>query len=104
MNRTLVRTLAPGPKGGELTEAQTAYNTVIRGVHGVAERANARTRERAVQGDLRGPFQTVSLSPTRIGAITKAALVLHHFKHDRAPPPGRQLREVMPRYSSRLIA
>ncbi|GGN86554.1 hypothetical protein GCM10011579_078470 [Streptomyces albiflavescens] len=29
------------PKGGELTEPEKAFNAVIRGVHGVAERANA---------------------------------------------------------------
>jgi hypothetical protein len=49
-------------------------NKVIRGVHGVAERANA--------------LQLVSLSPTRIGAITKAALVLLHFEHSRPLPGG----------------
>jgi hypothetical protein len=29
------------PQGGELTEHQQAFNKVIRGIHGVAERANA---------------------------------------------------------------
>ncbi|MDX6314085.1 MAG: hypothetical protein QOF44_3549 [Streptomyces sp.] len=29
------------PKGGELTDDAKAFNSVIRGVHGVAERANA---------------------------------------------------------------
>ena len=70
------------PNGGELTEAQSAYNKVIRGVHGVAERANAL---------LEGAFaalQKVSLSPTRIGAITKAALVLIHLEHNRPLPGG----------------
>jgi hypothetical protein len=30
----------------------------------------------------------VSLSPTRIGAIAKAAVVLLHLEHDRPPPGG----------------
>jgi hypothetical protein len=69
------------PKGRALTEAQTTYNKVIRGVHGVAERANALLKETFAA------LQTVSLSPTRIGAITKAALVLLHLEYDR-PLPG----------------
>jgi hypothetical protein len=70
------------PKGGELTEAQTTYNKVIRGVHGVAERANALLKETFAA------LKMISLSPTRIGAITKAALVLLHLEHDRALPGG----------------
>lgn len=69
------------PKGGELTDAQTTYNKVIRGVHGVAERANALLKETFAA------LQIVSLDPGRIGAITKAALVLLHLEHDR-PLPG----------------
>lgn len=34
------------PKGGELTGGQTTYNKVIRGVHGVAERASALLEEK----------------------------------------------------------
>jgi hypothetical protein len=69
------------PKGGELTEAQTTYNKVIRGVHGIGERANSllKTTFKALR--------RISLCPWRIGAITKAALVLLHLEHDR-PLPG----------------
>jgi hypothetical protein len=70
------------PKGGELTEAQTTYNALIRGVHGVGERANSllKTTFKALR--------RVSLDPWRIGAITKAALVLLHLEHDRPLPGG----------------
>ena len=54
----------------------------IRGVHGVAERANALLKETFAA------LQRVSLSPTRIGAITKAALVLLHLEHGRPIPGG----------------
>ncbi|HET9169300.1 MAG TPA: transposase family protein [Actinospica sp.] len=70
------------PEGGELTESQTTYNKVIRGVHGVGERANALLKETFAA------LQQVSLSPTRIGAIAKAALVLLHLEHDRPLPGG----------------
>lgn len=70
------------PKGGALTEAQTAYNTLIRGVHGVAERANALLKETFAA------LQKVSLDPRRIGAIAKAALVLLHLEHHRPLPGG----------------
>jgi DDE superfamily endonuclease len=58
------------PKGGELTDRQRAYSKVIRGVHGVAERANPL---------LKTTFEAlrhVSLDPGGIGAIVKAAHVL----------------------------
>lgn len=70
------------PKGAELTETQTTYNTVIRGIHAIAERANALLKETFAA------LQHVSLSPTRIGAITKAALVLLHLEHGRPIPGG----------------
>ena len=70
------------PNGAALTEQQTTYNKVIRGVHGVAERANALLKETFAA------LQLVSLSPTRIGAITKAALVLLHLEHGRPIPGG----------------
>lgn len=69
------------PKGAELTETQTTYNKVIRGVHGVAERANALLKETFAA------LQHISLNPTRIGVITKAALALLHREHGR-PLPG----------------
>ena len=70
------------PKGGELTEAQTAFNTLIRGVHGISERANSllKTTFKALR--------RVSSCPRRISAITKAALVLLHLEHDRPLPGG----------------
>jgi hypothetical protein len=70
------------PKGAELTETQTIYNKLIRGVHGPAERANALLKETFAA------LQRVSLSPTRIGTITKAALVLLHLEHGRPIPGG----------------
>lgn len=70
------------PKDGELTEAQTTYNKVIRGVHGVAERANALLKEAFAA------LHMVSLDPSRIGAIVKAALVLLHLEHNRPLPGG----------------
>jgi len=82
------------PKGGELTEAQTTYNTLIRGVHGVAERANALFKETFAT------LQLVSLSPTRIGAIAKAALVLLHLEHDRPLPGGYAKLRLVTRKSS----
>ncbi len=51
-------------------------------MHGVAERANALLKETFAA------LQRVSLSPTRIGAITKAALVLLHLVYDRPLPGG----------------
>jgi hypothetical protein len=65
------------PKGGELTIEQKTYNQVIRGVHGIAERANSllKTTFKALR--------RVSLDPWRIGAIVKAAHVLLRLEHDR---------------------
>lgn len=70
------------PKGAELTETQTTYNTVIRAVHAVAKRANALLEETFAA------LQHVSLSPTRISAITKATLVLLHLEHGHPIPGG----------------
>ena len=70
------------PKGQELTERQKTFNAVIRGVHAPSERANALLKETFAA------LQLVSLSPTRIGAITKAALVLLHIEHGRPLPGG----------------
>ncbi|WP_017578588.1 IS5/IS1182 family transposase [Nocardiopsis kunsanensis] len=65
------------PAGQELTDEQKAYNQLIRGVHGVAERANSllKTTFKALR--------RVSLDPWRIGAITRAALVLLQLEHGR---------------------
>jgi DDE superfamily endonuclease len=65
------------PKGRELNDEHKAYNTLIRGVHAIAERANSllKTTFKALR--------RISLDPGRIGAIVKAALVLLHLEHDR---------------------
>jgi hypothetical protein len=65
-----------------LTQVQTSYNKLIRGVHGIAERANALLKETFAA------LQKVSLAPTYIGAIVKAALVLLHLEHNRPLPGG----------------
>ncbi|KUJ33578.1 transposase [Streptomyces sp. NRRL F-5122] len=65
------------PASGELTEAQHTYNKVIRGVHGVCERANSllKTTFKALR--------RVSLDPSRITQIAAAALVLLQLEYDR---------------------
>lgn len=65
------------PAGQELTGDQKAYNRLVRGVHGIAERANSllKTTFKALR--------RVSLDPWRIGAITAAALVLLQLEHGR---------------------
>jgi hypothetical protein len=65
------------PAGGELTEAQQTYNKVIRGIHGVCERANSllKTTFKALR--------RVSLDPSRITKIAAAALVLLQLEYDR---------------------
>ncbi len=68
---------AKKPKGGELTNDAQAFNSVIRGVHGVAERANAL---------LKVTFKAlhrVSLDPKAITRITRAALVLLQMERGR---------------------
>jgi hypothetical protein len=52
-------------KGTELSEAHKQYNLLVRGVHGVAERANSllKTTFKALR--------RVSVCPWRIGAIAK---------------------------------
>lgn len=69
-------------KGTELSEAHKQYNLIVRGVHGVAERANSllKTTFKALRH--------VSVCPWRIGAIANAALVLLHLEHGR-PLPAR---------------
>lgn len=69
-------------KGIELSEVAKQYNLIVRGVHGIAERANSllKTAFKALR--------RVSVDPWRIGAISKAALVLLHLEHGR-PLPAR---------------
>ncbi|MFI6360917.1 transposase family protein [Streptomyces sp. NPDC050743] len=65
------------PAGGELTEAQQTFNRVIRGVHGMCERANdlLKTTFKALR--------RVSLDPSRITQIAAAALILLQLEYDR---------------------
>jgi hypothetical protein len=65
------------PAGGELTEASQACNKVIRGIHGVCERASSllKTTFKALR--------RVSLDPGRITQIAAAALVLLQLEYDR---------------------
>lgn len=65
------------PAGGELTEVQQTYNKVIRGIHGVCERANSllKTTFKALR--------KVSLDPSRITNVAAAALVLLQLEYDR---------------------
>jgi hypothetical protein len=65
------------PAGSELTEAQQTYNKVIRGIHGVCERANSllKTTFKALR--------RVSLDPSRITKIAAAALALLQIERDR---------------------
>ena len=63
--------------GQELADDARAYNQLIRGVHGVAERANSL---------LKTTFKTlrrVSLDPWRIGVTARAGLVLLQLEHGR---------------------
>lgn len=68
---------AKKPAGGELAEARQTCNKVIRGIHGVCERANSllKTTFKALR--------RVSLDPSRITQIAAAALVLLQLEYDR---------------------
>ncbi|PZT76862.1 IS5/IS1182 family transposase [Streptomyces sp. AC1-42W] len=65
------------PKGGELTEEQRTFNAAIRGIHGVAERANA-----LLEVTFKA-LRRVSLDPAAITRIARAALVLLQLEHSR---------------------
>lgn len=65
------------PKGGELAETDQAFNAVIRGVHAVAERANALLKVTFKA------LRRVSLDPAAITRIARAALVLLQLEHGR---------------------
>ncbi|MDF2255161.1 transposase family protein [Streptomyces ferralitis] len=65
------------PKGGELAESDQACNAVIRGVHAVAERANALLK--VTFKALRRPFDI--LSPLRRKSRGRSLLQApHHFR------------------------
>lgn len=66
------------PKGGELTDSERTFNAVIRGVHGMAERANT------LLSVTFKALRRVSLDPAAITSITRAALVLLRLEHGRA--------------------
>jgi hypothetical protein len=57
------------PMGGKLTETQQTYNKVIRGIHGICERANSRLKTTFKA------LRRVSLDPSRITQIAAAAPV-----------------------------
>ena len=65
------------PKGGELADSDKAFNAVIRGVHAVAERANALLKVTFKA------LRRVSLDPAAITRIARAALVLLQLEHGR---------------------
>ena len=65
------------PAGGQLTEDQQAFNKVIRGIHGVCERANSLLKVTFKA------LRRVSLDPGRITQIAAAALVLLQLEYDR---------------------
>ncbi|MFF3878552.1 transposase family protein [Streptomyces sp. NPDC001978] len=65
------------PKGGELTEQAQTFNAVIRGIHAVAERANALLKVTFKA------LRRVSLDPAAITRIARAALVLLQLEHGR---------------------
>ncbi|AQW48453.1 transposase family protein [Streptomyces violaceusniger] len=68
---------AKKPKGSELTQAQQAFNKVIRGIHGVAERANALLKVTFKA------LRRVSVDPAAITRIARASLVLLQLEHGR---------------------
>lgn len=63
------------PKDGELTEEQWTFNAVVRGIHVVAERANA-----LLEVTFKA-LRRVSLDPKAITRIARAALVLLQLEH-----------------------
>ncbi|TWG03605.1 transposase family protein [Streptomyces brevispora] len=65
------------PAGGKLTEAQQTYNKVIRGIHGVCERANSLPKTTFTA------LRRVSLDSSRITKIAAAALVLLQLEYER---------------------
>jgi hypothetical protein len=62
----------------KLTTDQKTYNKLLRGIRGIGERANALLIVRFKA------LRRVSLDPGRIGAITRAALVLLHHENKRS--------------------
>jgi hypothetical protein len=67
------------PKGAALTKTQTTYNKIIRGIHGVAERANALLKETFAT------LQLVSLSPP---ASTRSPRPHSSYSTSNTPTPS----------------
>lgn len=65
------------PMGGELTVDAAAFNSVVRSIHGVSERANALLKVTF------NALRRVSLDPATITRIARAALVLLQLEHGR---------------------
>jgi hypothetical protein len=65
------------PKGRELDLEKKAFNKMIRGIHGVAERANALLKVTFKA------LRRVGLDPASITRIARAALVLLQLEHGR---------------------
>jgi hypothetical protein len=65
------------PQGRELNLEQQTFNKVVRGIHGVAERANALLKVTFKA------LRRVSLDPGSITRIARAALVLLQLEHGR---------------------
>ena len=65
------------PQGSELAKHHKAFNKVIRGIHGVAERANALLKVTFKA------LRRVSLDLAAITRIARAALVLLQLEHGR---------------------
>lgn len=61
-------------KGGNLGRSNRAYNALLTGTRAIGERANALLTQRWKA------LRHVTLSPSRIGAIVAAALVLTTFE------------------------
>jgi hypothetical protein len=64
-------------QGRELDLKQKTFNKVIRGIHGVAERANALFKVTFKA------LRRVSLDPGSITRIARAAVALHQMEHGR---------------------
>lgn len=68
------------PPGGQILDADNrTYNTLLRGLRCVGERGFA-----LLKGRWRA-LQHITASPSKIGDIVKAALVLTHFEHGYLP-------------------
>ena len=74
------------PTWRKLFLSEQVYNRLFRAIHGIGERANALLKVTFKA------LRRVSLNPWRIGAITRAALVILHIEHNRPLPALKSLR------------